>query len=169
MIWKFIASVIVLVLVTAGTASAEWYKTRGGNEFDGKNVSNTVSDTVQNGRWDLRITKWENGTIQAKLVKSITRHSLHAPRAVFECTPFFQVLVDGVRKDALFIVSRVDRHSFHFSYGRAIMELAVKHDKILFRDKTGCTDTLDWQPYDRRGGFGTIIRFNTQGHPDFSW
>lgn len=124
MIKKFIVSVIVLVLVTVGTASAEWYKQYGGNEFDGKNEPNFVS--AESKSWMLEITKWEDGTIQSELSKyrpvgpdGLIPSFYRSP--VFECTPDFQVLVDGVRRDASFIVSRVDGNTFHFAFGKAIM------------------------------------------------
>lgn len=158
MIWKLIVSAIALVLVTAGTASAEWIKWYGGNEFDGKNVVNGVS--AKSKRWKLRITKWEDGTVQSKLVK-YPRQNDYSHYVKRGCTPDFEVLVDGKRKDSSFTVARTafdpkfQSSIYYFANSKSVMKLADKHNKIVLRDKKYCIDG--------------IIRFNTQGSLDLSW
>ena len=152
MIWKFIVLVIALVLVTAGTGNADlergegaWLKGYGGNEFDGRSVYNVV--VSEDLKWSLGVIKWDDGQIDTD-IKRVKNYPVH-------CTPDFQALVDGDRKDLSFTVSSVDRARILFADGKAIMELADKHDKILLRDKEDCIDG--------------IIRFNTQGSLDLSW
>lgn len=146
MIKKLIASAITLVLVTTGTGNAEWLKEYTTNEFDGKGIFNMVIS--EDREWAFTLTKWDDGTFRSTLTKQVNDY----PR---RCTPDFEVLVDEMRKDSNFIVARVVRSSIYFFNGKAIKELADKHDKILFRDKEDCIDG--------------ILRFNTEGNSDFSW